>query len=527
MRATQRSVFDWIDSHTTELSDWHQVIWHFAEPAFREYKSSAWYVEQLRAAGFDVEAGSGGMPTAFVATFRQGEGPTVATYAEYDAVPGNCQAASTRREPRGHLSRFAPGHTDPHSALGISALGGLLAAKDAMVRHGLQGTLKFFGEPAEKLRASKPIHAAKGYYDGLDAAVSFHPTYLLPLCNTTVWDTHCGVGYNYIYTFTCDDPQNWIASDKLSPIPQNHLAARAPGANDALIHFYQLNEGLRRSMLPATGLWSFNEAILVAGQATADNLPPHIAQIDFMVRTDSVEQAETISQVMDQNAEAAAKATHCQWKKTWVSKSRGGLPNHALARATYANLERAGAPRWNGDAIRIAQEIQRNLGIDAMAEPFLPVTEQLIDPEDCEVALRKQMPSWQKYMTSDDYTEYTWHCPTVRLYVARPMLKAPQGFVYPDWVANALGGIRETIDPMIVSASKTIGATLVDLLEDRDLLRAAQDEFAQRTEGGVGGRAWEAPMLDADFRVPHQYRWPEYVTTVRGEEWTIPYRDDE
>jgi aminobenzoyl-glutamate utilization protein B len=107
------------------------------------------------------------------------------------------------------------------------------------------------------------------------------------------------------------------------------------------------------------------------------------------------------------------------------------------------------------------------------------------------------------------------------------MLQAPQGFAYPDWVANALGGIRETIDPMIVSASKTIGATLVELLEDRDLLRAAQEEFAQRTEGGVGGRAWEAPMLDADFRVPHQYRWPEYVTTVRGEEWTIPYRDDE
>ncbi|HDR9495842.1 hypothetical protein [Burkholderia stabilis] len=90
MRATKRSVFDWIDSHAAELSDWHQVIWHFAEPAFREYKSSAWYVEQLRATGFDVEAGSGGMPTAFVATFRQGDGPTVATYAEYDAVPGNC-----------------------------------------------------------------------------------------------------------------------------------------------------------------------------------------------------------------------------------------------------------------------------------------------------------------------------------------------------------------------------------------------------------------------------------------------------
>jgi aminobenzoyl-glutamate utilization protein B len=206
----------------------------------------------------------------------------------------------------------------------MSALGGALAMKAAMERHHIAGTLKLFGEPAEKLRASKPIHAAKGYYAGLDAAVSFHPHYFSPLCNTAVWDTHCGVGYNYIYTFTCDEPENWIAADRVNPIPQNHLSARAPGANDALVLFYHLNEGLRRSMLPATGLWSFNEAILTAGQATADNLAPHLAQIDYMVRTDSIAQADIISAVMDNNAEAAAKAAFCGWQKTWVSKSRGG-----------------------------------------------------------------------------------------------------------------------------------------------------------------------------------------------------------
>ena len=282
-------VLDWVADHATELSDWHQIIWQFAEPAFREYKSSAWYVAKLRELGFEVEAGSGGMPTAFMATWKNGAGPTIATYVEYDAVPGNCQAASTKQEPRKGLSKYAPGHTDPHSALGMGAFAGALATKAAMEKFGIKGTLKVFGEPAEKVRASKPIHAAKGYYDDLDAAVSFHPAYMLPMCNTTIWNTHCGVGYNYIYTFTCDNPQDWIASDKYSPIPQNHLAARAPGASDALMHFYSLNESLRRSMLPFTGLWSFNEAILCAGQATADNLTPQISQIDYMLRTDSIE----------------------------------------------------------------------------------------------------------------------------------------------------------------------------------------------------------------------------------------------
>ena len=97
-------------------------------------------------------------------------------YSEYDAVPGNCQAAATKKMPRAGLSPHAGGHTDPHSALGIGALGGALAAKAVMQAEGIKGTIVLFGEPAEKLRLSKPVHAAKGYYDKLDAAISFHPT---------------------------------------------------------------------------------------------------------------------------------------------------------------------------------------------------------------------------------------------------------------------------------------------------------------------------------------------------------------
>ena len=139
-------------------------------------------------------------------------GPTVGGYAEYDAVPGNCQAADTVERPRAGLSPYAGGHTDPHSALGMGSLVGFLAAKRAMQQHGIKGRLKFMGEPAEKVRGSKPIHAALGYYDDMDAAISFHPFYMLPLCNTVRWDTHCGAGYAPLYTFKCGDPSTWLAS---------------------------------------------------------------------------------------------------------------------------------------------------------------------------------------------------------------------------------------------------------------------------------------------------------------------------
>jgi aminobenzoyl-glutamate utilization protein B len=159
----QLSALAELDARAAELSDWTATIFDFGETAWREYRSAAWYVARLRAEEFAVEEGSAGMPTAFCAEWSNGAGPVIGLYAEYDAVPGNCQAASTRREPREGLGYQAGGHTDPHSGLGIAGLGAVLAIKAAMERHGIAGGIRFTGEPAEKVRGSKPIHAAAGY----------------------------------------------------------------------------------------------------------------------------------------------------------------------------------------------------------------------------------------------------------------------------------------------------------------------------------------------------------------------------
>ncbi|WP_245540991.1 zinc-binding metallopeptidase family protein [Octadecabacter antarcticus] len=149
--AAQKTATAWVEAASGGLSADCAQIFDFAEPAWREYRSCAWYVERLRAEGFTVQEGSGGMPTAFCAEWSNGAGPVVGMYAEYDAVPGNCQAASVHEAPHVGLSHHAAGHTDPHSALGISGLGGLLATKAAMERHGIKGGLRFTGEPAEKV----------------------------------------------------------------------------------------------------------------------------------------------------------------------------------------------------------------------------------------------------------------------------------------------------------------------------------------------------------------------------------------
>jgi aminobenzoyl-glutamate utilization protein B len=514
----------WVDANKTRLSDWNQTIWNFAETAWREERSAAWYVARLREEGFEVEEGSAGMPTAFSARWIQGSGPSAMTYAEYDAVPGNCQKAAPYRAPREGLSRFAGGHTDPHSALGMSGFGGLLAAKAMMEKHGIQGTLRFMGEPAEKVRGSKPIHAAKGYYDGLDGIVSFHPFYMLPLSNTCRWETHCGPYYGVIYEFLCEEPESWLAgvgrSASGNPIPAAHTMARAPGANDAVTTMFTLSKTARDHMLPHSGTWTVNETILVSGQATADNLPAQMAQIMYAMRAPSREMLDRILAVLDRTAEAAALAAHCTVKRHWVSKSRQGLANHAMAQRTFNHLERVGAPRFDGEAITAAHAIQKELGLEPIAKPYIDAIETLMSPQEAERLMRAEIPAWQTHYTSDDYTDMTWHAPTVRLYIGRPALKAPEGFTYPDWVMNALGGMRPCIDPMIITASKTIGLTLLDILTDADFRAATRAEFNTRTGGGIGGTAWEAPWCD--YPAPVEHPWPRYIGTSNGTEWWIP-----
>lgn len=92
---------DWIDGQRQRFSDFHQEIWRHAEPAWREYRSARAHVDLLRGAGFTVEEGSAGMPTAFCATWGEGR-PVLASYAEYDAVPGGTHGSALdagRRHP--------------------------------------------------------------------------------------------------------------------------------------------------------------------------------------------------------------------------------------------------------------------------------------------------------------------------------------------------------------------------------------------------------------------------------------------
>jgi aminobenzoyl-glutamate utilization protein B len=157
-----------------------------------------------------------------------------------------------------------------------------------------------------------------------------------------------------------------------------------------------------------------------------------------------------------------------------------------------------------------------------MTEPFLPDNEKIVSPDEGEAWFRAQLPAWQTHYAADDYVEYTWHAPTVRLYIARAALREPRpGYRYPDWTRYAMNGYPATIDPMWRTAGRCISATILDLLTNPAQLDECRREFEERTGGGVGGTKWVAPLLPRDFPAPVDYRWPEYVDTPRGPQWSV------
>ncbi len=514
----QKTAVDFVDENVKWLSDFNQEIWHYAEPAFREYRSVKAYVKLLEKEGFQVEEGSGEMPTAFCAVWGEGK-PVIGGFAEYDAVPGTSQAQVPYRKLRDeNLHPWTAGHTDPHSSLGTSALFGFLAAKRAMEEHGLKGTLKLLGEPAEKVCGSKPVHAAKGYFDDFDASLPYHPSGT----NGVKYEIQGGSYWNTLYTFETLNPEKW-PRPRNAPFPiAGHAGGRIPAALDAVCLMYTATKYVEDAMLPYTGTWTLNEYIMAGGQCTSDNLPPRISQIQYAHRAPILEMQEQIETVLDNTAKGVAQITGTRVTKRIIARTRCGLTNVKLAEMVYRNLKLVGPHKFSEEAREFARKIQENLGLEPMEEPLNQTCQEIAPIDASDKRVRYNFPGWVETQGSDDYVDYQWTAPSTRLYTANAGLRRPDTeYVYPVWARYAMNGYAACINPGIITAAKTIGTSIVDIIQHPKELAEAKKEFIERTGGGIGGSKWVPPLLPKDFFPPIDLPWPEYVTTQRGFEWSL------
>ncbi|MBF6558964.1 MAG: M20 family metallopeptidase [Candidatus Binataceae bacterium] len=127
----------------------------FPELGFEEERAAQWLCETMADAGFTVDRGVCGMPTAFIA--RAGSGPLhLAICAEYDCLPGI-------------------GHACGHNVIAALGAGAAMAIAKVADEAGL--TISLFGTPAEELcnGGGKILLLEGGAFAGIHAAMMVHP----------------------------------------------------------------------------------------------------------------------------------------------------------------------------------------------------------------------------------------------------------------------------------------------------------------------------------------------------------------
>ena len=143
-----------VDEFSQELSALARKIHAHPELCFEEHQAAGWLSECLeRELGAKIERSVGGLPTAFRARVGQGK-PRVAILAEYDALPDI-------------------GHACGHNLIAGSAVGAFLA----LARHWphFSGSVEIIGTPAEEGGGGKIKLLNAGVFEGVDAAMMFHP----------------------------------------------------------------------------------------------------------------------------------------------------------------------------------------------------------------------------------------------------------------------------------------------------------------------------------------------------------------
>lgn len=155
------------------LEELNGKLWDLAEIRFEEVQSAKLMAEILQQHGFQVEMGVGGLPTAYRASFGHGQ-PVIGLLAEYDALDGLSQMADcTEYSPRPETTH---GHGCGHHLLGTGIIGAALLLKDYLTEHPGAGTVVVYGCPAEEGGSGKTYMARAGCFDGLDIALTWHPS---------------------------------------------------------------------------------------------------------------------------------------------------------------------------------------------------------------------------------------------------------------------------------------------------------------------------------------------------------------
>lgn len=420
-----------VDKRAPQLAAIAKTIWDYAEVGFQEAKSSTLLQSELKKAGFTINAGVAGMPTAFVASFKNGKGPVIAVLAEFDALPGLAQEAKPERAP---IAGKAAGHGCGHNIFGAASITAGMAIKDWMVANKIQGEIRVYGTPAEEGGSGKVYMVRAGLFNDVDAVLHWHPG---DVNGVAVGKSQANISGKFRFY--------GLAAHASAAPDKGRSALDGLEVMDVAVNF------LREHIPMGTRI---HYVITNGGQAP--NVVPDFAESYYYVRNTDPLIVRSVMDRVQKAAEGAAMATGTTVKFEATGGVYSMLASKTLADVMQRNLLVVGGEQWTPDELAWAKALQTTLE-----------SKKSLD------GVKNIDPIWTGDTGgSTDVADISWVVPTIGLSTATWVPGTPAH----SWQAVAASGMSIGAKGGVVAA-KTIALTAAELFLRPEVLANARKEL--------------------------------------------------
>ena len=457
----KRFVLSSVHAHADFYMAASDDIWDHPEMNFHEDYSAGVIRQLLLKHGFAITDNLGGLPNAFRAEYGSGK-PVIAYLGEFDALSSLSQKAGCAvKEP---IVSGAPGHGCGHNLLGVGALGAAIAVKEMIAAGELSGTVVYFGTPAEETGSAKTFLARDGFFEGIDAMLTWHPWDY-----TGIWPGGSLANVKMIFRFKGRSA---------------HAAGSPELGRSALDALELMNVGVQflREHVPEDT--RIHYAITNSGGASP-NVVQANAEAVYLVRSPRLADLEGIKQRVIDCARGAAIMTGTTMEMEFIKGCSNILPNTTMEELLVQTMHEIGVPQYDDAELALAKSLH-----DALESPekTLEKISRLCSAKDRAQVLAHQgepiyafiaphTPTDSPLITvSTDSGDASWCAPTSQISVAAWAADTPAH----TWQVVAIGKSSIAHKAMLFAAN-TLGIAGARLMADSDLLTRAKEEFASRT----------------------------------------------
>ncbi|MGB5819431.1 MAG: amidohydrolase [Saonia sp.] len=423
-----------LDKKSETYGNIAQNIWELAEMGYLEEKSSELLQNTLRDEGFTINKGVAGIPTAFVAEYGTGS-PVIAILGEFDALPGLSQQAVPEKK----TANKAAGHACGHHLFGTASTAAAIAVKDWIKANKGQGTIRFYGCPAEEGGSGKVYMVREGLFNDVDIALHWHPSSQnAASAGAALANKSAKFRFHGISAHAAGSPE------------KGRSALDGVEAMNAMVN-------MMREHVPERARIHY----VITSGGKAPNVVPDYAEVYYYARHNKRDVVIDIFDRIVKAAEGAALGTGTTMDYEMIGGTHELLPNLTLQKVMHDNLTKVGGITYTPEEKEFADKIAVSLGYGE--------------------ADQQRAKNVQPYETvakaygSTDVGDVSFTVPTVGMGTATWVPGTPAH----SWQAVAAGGTSIGKKGMMVAA-KTLTLTAIDLFKNKDLIVKAKEEFMER-----------------------------------------------